>query len=235
MLVEDDVALRESMADCLVLLGHTVAEAGSAVELYQLMADKSFDVVVVDINLPHYDGYSITRYLSDQADTGIIITTVRASLEDRVRGYQSGADIYMTKPVEPEELSAAISGLVLKRCVSRTAPIPGTDTATTGEMPGWSYSSTNLELTSPNGRSVRLTRREAMFVDHVVHSRDIVISRGDIIATLGDDTSASSYRKLDSMLCRLRAKTLSHTDLSLPISTVQGVGFSMIAVIAGRG
>ncbi|MGX1101546.1 response regulator transcription factor [Amorphus sp. MBR-141] len=111
VLVEDDDDLRSSLGECLQLLGHMTTGAQNAVELYQLIAMQSFDVAVVDINLPYYDGFSIVEYLCSNADLRIIIASVRGDLSDRVRGYQSGADIYMTKPVDPEELAAAIVAL----------------------------------------------------------------------------------------------------------------------------
>lgn len=219
VLVEDDIALRKSLADCLDVFGHRVTEVGSAVELYQLMASKAFDVAVVDINLPHYDGYSITQHLSEQSDMGIIITTVRGSLEDRVRGYESGADIYMIKPVDPEELSAAITSLASKK---KTPLREGKEQAN-----AWQYSAASLELTSPNGCAVRLTRLEALFVDHMAGSQEIVVGRSAIAAALGNGVSASSFRNMDAMLSRLRSKIVVETELEFPLSTVQGAGFSL--------
>lgn len=98
VLVEDNVALRKSLSDCLTVFGHTVSEAGDAAELYRLIGETTFDVAVVDVNLPHHSGFSITQYLSEQTPIAVIITTVRQAVEDRVRAYQSGADIYMAKP-----------------------------------------------------------------------------------------------------------------------------------------
>lgn len=111
MLIEDNLDLRRSLADFLLISGHEVSEVSSALELYALMDEKSYDVAVVDINLPHNDGFSITRYLSENKLCSVIITSVRDAVADRVHGYRCGADIYMVKPVEPEELAAAIGRL----------------------------------------------------------------------------------------------------------------------------
>jgi DNA-binding response OmpR family regulator len=222
ILVEDNVALRKSLADCLTVLGHRVTEAGDAVELYQLIGQQVFDVAVVDVNLPHHSGFSITEYLSGQTRTAVIITTVRDAVEDRVRAYQSGADIYMAKPVEPEELSAAIQHLAGRR---RAGDEGG---GAQGEQ-GWVFQTQSMMLTAPNGEAVRLSRREALFVEHMVRSESDVVGRQEIFAALGEPDNETSRSRLDVLLSRLRSKVLSGTKASLPVITAHNTGFSLSA------
>ncbi|MGX1306990.1 two-component system OmpR family response regulator [Amorphus suaedae] len=215
VLVEDDSELRRSLSDCLEVMGHSATGVGSAVELYQLLATRSFDAAVVDINLPHYDGFSVVEYLARATDVAIIVASARNALEDRVRGYRSGVDIYMTKPIDPEELSAAIESLGAKRA------------ARTGQVdPVWIYNSDDMSLTAPNGKWVGLTRRETLFMAHMANAPEGAASRDDVLGALGGGAQDNGRAKLDTLVSRLRSKVRQRTGLSLPIDTVQGSGFA---------
>lgn len=216
VLVEDDDGLRSSLADCLNMMGHEVEGVGSAVEFYQLLAARTFDVAVVDINLPYHDGFSVVRHLSDQSALKIIIATVRDALEDRVKGYQCGADIYMTKPIDPEELSAAIHSLTGKR----NDPIVATEAC-------WTYRPRSMDVVAPNGCMLALTPREARFFSFLLGDAAHVVAREDILRALGDDDVEKTRRNLDTLISRLRSKVKARTGLNLPIDTVQGSGFSI--------
>lgn len=230
VLVEDNVALRKSLADCLTVLGHKVTEAGDAAELYRLLGTARFDVAVVDVNLPHHSGYSITQYLSQQTGMAVIITTVREAVEDRVEAYRSGADIYMPKPVEPEELSAAITRLAA-RLPAAAAP----DAAARHDgADAWTYDPATLRLDAPDGASARLTRREGAFIEHLLRSGREVVSRAEIITALGETDDEAARGRLDVRLSRLRAKVLAATGRSLPLLTAHSAGFSLTAPIRLR-
>ena len=224
ILVEDNVALRGSLADYLSVNGHTVQEAGDAVELYQKLAGYKFDVAVVDINLPHHDGYSITRYLAKEQLCATIITSVRSSIEDRVKGYECGADIYMVKPVEPEELAAAIARLgTRRRAVATTGP----------EAPpsAWLIDTVRRCLWAPNGKLVQLTGRETLLMEALSRIEEAgSVSRDDLQAVLGEP-GPSGRGRLDTMLSRLRNKVRGAADMELPLITAHNVGFSLTARI----
>ncbi len=216
VIVEDDDSLRGSLGDCLNMMGHEVEGVGSAVEFYQLLASQRFDVAVIDINLPYHDGFSIVSHLSDHSELKIIIASVRDTLPDRVKGYQSGADIYMTKPIDPEELAAAIQSLMGKR----------RDQAPSSEKT-WIFRPRTMDVVAPNGSSFNLTRREARFLGFLLSHTAQVVTRDEVLRALGDDDEEKTRRNLDTLVSRLRAKVKARTGLALPVDTVQGSGFSM--------
>lgn len=225
VLVEDNVALRRSLTDCLTIFGHRVVEAGDAVELYQLLGEHQFDVAVVDVNLPHHDGFSIARYMAEQTDTAVIITTVREALEDRVAAYRSGADIYMCKPVEPEELSAAIERLAGRK---QQPAAPGED------HKNWVYVTADSTLLTPDGQSVRLSRREATFILALARMTGDVLSRADLVTAFGAAEDDISRGRFDVMLSRLRAKVFAATGQNLPVLTAHSAGFRLSVPIQIR-
>lgn len=111
-LVEDNALLREELFSFLVRQGWTVHEADSGEQLNQLLLKQAIELVVLDVNLPHEDGYSIAaRLRQSHPRIGIIMLTARTRPSDRIMGYKTGADVFLTKPTHTEELEAAIRNL----------------------------------------------------------------------------------------------------------------------------
>jgi DNA-binding response OmpR family regulator len=110
--VEDHTNLRELFVDYLNAQAHDAAGFFSADELDEHLVDKSVDLLILDLNLPGEDGFSIAqRMCQAHPDLHIIMITARTALADRIRGYASGADLYLSKPVAPAELGAAVSSV----------------------------------------------------------------------------------------------------------------------------
>jgi DNA-binding response OmpR family regulator len=107
--VEDHRALNEIFVDYLIGCGHRVYGCFSAEDLDELFAAHSLDLLILDVNLPGEDGFGIaSRYRNAYPSIGIIMLTVKAHAKDKIHGYESGADLYLPKPVSSEELAAAV-------------------------------------------------------------------------------------------------------------------------------
>lgn len=112
VVVEDNFALQDLMVDHLRNDGYAVHGVGDAEELADWMAGKQVDILVLDINLPGENGLSIASRLREvNPSLYIVMLTARTSEKDKMQGYESGADIYLTKPASPAEVSAAISSI----------------------------------------------------------------------------------------------------------------------------
>jgi len=228
-LIEDNLALRSSLADFLSVKGHQVHEVGEAIQFYQLLRTQKFDVAVVDINLPDYDGFSITRYLTAKQHCAVIITSVRETLEDRVKGYEAGADIYMTKPVDPEELVAAIEMIGRRFNAERKieeAPSPETSDC-------WRVERDRQCLCAPNGELVPLTAREVRLLRALAEHDRNMLNRSDVEDLIGEDGQISRS-SLDTFLSRFRAKVRDKTGQELPLATNRNLGFSFLAPIEAQ-
>ncbi len=112
IVVEDDDDFRETLLDALSSTPHEICGVANVKAFQQKSANETFDLAVVDINLPDGSGYAVVRSLRDTAPTKIIILTGRDTVADRVEGYTHGADIYMVKPTSEAELLAAIEALL---------------------------------------------------------------------------------------------------------------------------
>jgi len=119
-LVEDHVDLRDLFVAFLSAQSHDVAGFCCAEDLDDHLADKGVDLMILDLNLPGEDGFSIAqRMRSVHPDMHIIMLTARTAVADRIKGYASGADLYLSKPVSPAELGAAV-GSVARRVFNET-------------------------------------------------------------------------------------------------------------------
>lgn len=116
LILEDNDDLREGWLAYFQSQGHYVRGVVLADELLDELGDFSPDVYVIDLNLPDADGLDVVKRLrAVHPSVGIVITTARTSIGDKVEGYNSGADIYFTKPIAPQELMAGIAALVKRR------------------------------------------------------------------------------------------------------------------------
>ena len=119
--VEDNDDLRETIVEVLAALGHRVLGLSCAEHLGDAGAQSQIDLLVVDLNLPGEDGVSLSRRLRrTQPGLRILMMTARDTVHDKVAGYEAGADIYLTKPVSIEELSAAVRSLGLRLQTDQT-------------------------------------------------------------------------------------------------------------------
>lgn len=110
--VEDHTDLRELFVDYLNTQAHDAAGFVCASELDKHLVDQSLDLLILDLNLPGEDGFSIAQRMREaHPDLHIIMLTARTGLADRIKGYASGADLYLSKPVAPAELGAAVSSV----------------------------------------------------------------------------------------------------------------------------
>ncbi len=116
VLVEDHDILRQMVTQALQEAGHQVVALSCAEELEDVAGGQSVDVFLIDINLPGEDGMSLTsRVRAAYPLAGLVIMSARSALQDKLEGYDRGADLYLTKPIEVPELCAAISALGRRR------------------------------------------------------------------------------------------------------------------------
>lgn len=197
LLVEDNDELREATLAFLQSRGHFVRGVSAAEELGDVSGAFVPDVYVIDLNLPEEDGLSLVRRLRGGHPTvGIIITTARTQIGDKVHGYESGADIYMAKPVQPMELLAGITALGKR--VKGHVPNDGALRFHLGR----------LHLSGPRG-DAELTGGEAMLLSALIRAPGHTLERWQLAEIVSDGNSARtepSAAMLEMRIARLRKK-----------------------------
>ncbi|MDQ0390335.1 response regulator transcription factor [Labrys monachus] len=225
VLVEDDHDLRQGLAEYLRLSGIMVVDVASAAALYKALRREDFDIVILDVNLPDISGFELARDLSAERRTGVIILTARTSREDRIQGYAEGADLYLTKPVDGEELVLAVRNLA--RRVHQADPAseerPAVETARTPPDKPWRLELRHYRLISPEGHAIPLSGREVMLMEHLAHAQGATVARSTLATLLGYDIRSPESRGLDAVLRRLRHKALENGS-ELPLHAIHSVG-----------
>lgn len=111
-IVEDDAILREELSQFLRAHGLIVSEVNNGISLKELLSEQEIQLVILDVSLPGQSGLELAQYLRENfPQTSIVMLTAKTALPDRIKGYDCGADIYISKPASPAELLSAISSL----------------------------------------------------------------------------------------------------------------------------
>jgi DNA-binding response OmpR family regulator len=223
-IVEDEPVLREEMAFQLRHIGFRVEAYENAVQLYRGLAVLSFAVVVLDIGLDGEDGLEICGYLRQHDKrTGIVFVTARAMREDRLLGLEAGADAYLTKPVDIDELALVIGRLTERAQVDRRAtPIAQGDAENARQ---WRLEGIAEFLLAPNGTQVRLSATELQVIKTLLRKPDEVCTHRDLSIALGLLPDEYNKHRVEVIISRLRERVLRGTGLALPVYAKRGVGY----------
>jgi two-component system OmpR family response regulator len=222
VIVEDDKDLAGSVVRYLSLVGMNIKAAGSGAEMNALLASTIPDVLILDVNLPGEDGFSIASRLREHTNMRIIMLTARQEVDSRVLGRTAGADVYLTKPVELRELEATIHSLY--RRIQQ-----GNDQSPSSSRPPerscWSFDATDWSVISPNGSRVVLTTSEYRVIQLFLSKPGVGVTREELGAALGKKLNGYDDRSIDALIARLRKKIQQASGEEIPIRTARSVGY----------
>ncbi|MDE2488282.1 MAG: response regulator [Alphaproteobacteria bacterium] len=220
LVVDDDDRIRELLKEYLARAGFRVTAASGGAPARRLVESFNFDLAVLDVMMPGEDGFSFTRWLREQRGpagrTPILMLTARGDPGDRIEGLKLGADDYLPKPFEPEELLLRIEA-ILRRAQDRAAP--GEGPLSLGRC---TFDPARGELTC-DGELVRLTEAEVALLRQLSRTPHEAVDRMELARGSVDP----SGRAVDVQVTRLRRKI--ETDHKAPryLQTVRGVGYML--------
>lgn len=227
LLVDDEAALREPLAEYLAGQGFRVSEADSAAAARSLLLNEAPDIALVDIMMPGEDGLSLTRHLIESRALPVILLTAKGEATDRIVGLEIGADDYVTKPFEPRELVARVRS-VLRRA-SRAPQAQEEDLLY--EFEGWQLDPLKRRLIDPDGSVVSISTAEfrmlRAFVDHPLS----VMSRDRLLDMVQGREAQLFDRAVDNQVSRLRRKIEADSRNPQFIQTVRGGGYRFAAEV----
>ncbi|MCZ8172624.1 MAG: response regulator [Brevundimonas sp.] len=227
LLVDDEPALREPLAEYLSRQGFAVVEAASAAEARSRLREALPDLVLLDIMMPGEDGLSLCRHLSETLSLPTILLTAKAEATDRIVGLEIGADDYVVKPFEPRELVARIRS-VLRR-VAKGGPPPAEDEVFVFD--GWQLDPLKRRLTAPDGALVSISSVEfRLLLAFVEHPRQ-VLDRDRLLDLVQGREAHLFDRAVDNQVSRLRRKIEADSRNPTLIQTVWGGGYMLAAEV----
>lgn len=215
IVVEDHDALREVTVTALRGEGHHVIGVGCAEALAEMTNATQIDLMVIDLNLPGEDGLSLTRRIrANQPGIGIIMVTARGQLAEKMEGYESGADIYLTKPTSVEEINAAIQALSRRLKPAAQA------------ISALKFDPRNLCL-SGEENEVRLTAHEAALLSAFIRAPGHRLEYWQLIELLGKAETNYSKASLEVQIVRLRKKLVQAGGDEQPIKAIRQLGYQL--------
>ena len=222
LVVEDEEGLREALIRTLTGEGYLADGAADGDEGYQLICTGLYDLVLLDIMLPVYDGLEVLRRIRKQGvRVPVIMLTARSTVEDKVGGMDLGADDYLTKPFAMPELMAHI------RMVSRR----GAGGAADHRLKAGDLSLDTRTYTlacMKNDRSVRLGAKEYQLMEYLMRNANQVLSREQITQRVWGYDADAEYNNVDVYVSFLRKK-IKFVQSAAKISAVRGVGYELEA------
>lgn len=222
IIIEDDKELGELVKTYLEKYNHSVSHFESPLDGLSAVEKNDFEILILDIMLPHMDGFATLKELRKKSDLPVIMLTARGDVSDKIVGLELGADDYMPKPFEPRELLARIDA-ILRRSVAQT----NTDSKNIVKFKNLEINYARREAFL-NSENLDLTTAEFELLDIFVKKKGIVLSRDDIMNNLqGVDANVFS-RSIDINVSRLRNKLKDTSKEARFIKTVWGKGYIFI-------
>lgn len=216
-IVEDNQDLLDDVIFSLERAGFTVRGCATGEQLDALQESFQPQVVVLDIGLPGEDGLSIAaRLRAKHPMLGIVMLSARTMLEDRIAGHSLGADNYLCKPVEMEELIAVVGARA--RAVERAAGVESL----------WHFSPRKLTLHSPEGLRLDLTNAENQVLATLLAAPGQQTSRHALIRALGGNPDDYDIRRLEVTISRLRQKIRGLCPDANPVRALRNQGYAFV-------
>ena len=212
LVIDDDTRLRNLLGRFLGENGFEVSLAKDAAEAQELMAQKEFNLLIVDVMMPNEDGVRFTAAMRQSASTPIIMLTARGEFDDRIKGLEAGADDYLPKPFEPKELLLRINN-ILKR-----------STKTKGQSTIYNFGEFSFSLADSRLKKadqiIHLTESEAKILSILCADQGSPVSRDNLSKLCNVD-----YRSIDVQITRLRKKIEQNPKQPHYLQTVRNLGY----------
>jgi two-component system, OmpR family, alkaline phosphatase synthesis response regulator PhoP len=224
LLVEDEKGLVVTLTDRLSAEGYQVSHAGDGAMGERMATERQFDVILLDVMLPHKNGFDVVRDLRKRGvATPVLMLTARGQVNEKVVGLKLGADDYLTKPFEMIELLARIESL-LRRPAYSPAAGPSSGSYSFGPF---RIDFGTMELTR-DGRAIGLSAREFQLLSYFVEHRATVLTREVILNEVWGYDSMPTTRTIDTHVTWLRQKLEDNPRLPRYILTVHGFGYKFV-------
>ena len=200
LLVEDEENLANGLEYNLTAEGYAVALARDGKEAIKFFDESEFDLVVLDIMLPYFNGFEIAKHIRDKhPQMPILMLTARTGVEDKVKGLELGADDYLTKPFHLKELLLRIKGMLKRKNWYQKVVI---------ETPHYNFGNNKINfenLKCSNGKKeFQLTSYEAMIMKYLIENKDKVVTRKELLENVWNMNPDIETRTVDNFIVRLR-------------------------------
>jgi len=222
LLVEDEENLHEALKMNLELEGYGVTSAYDGIAATKAVQNEYFDLIIMDIMIPEIDGFNVTQNIRlTNTEVPILILSARDSSEDRVMGLKKGADDYLTKPFNLEELLLRVQKLIRKSKQLQ-------DRSTIGETYSFGGHTVDFraqEAHTAKGEKIQLSKKEAMLLKLLIENKNEVVPREKILQSVWGYNVYPTTRTIDNFILNFRKYFEEDSRNPKYFHSVRGVGY----------
>ena len=222
LIVDDDERIRGLLKKFLMRAGFLVSAARDAAHARRVLAGLDFDLIIMDVMMPGEDGISLTKSLRETMSTPILLLTAKGETEDRITGFEAGADDYLPKPFEPKELLLRVNA-ILRRVPDTSARDSAPKVLHLGDI---RYDVERGEMWQGSDL-VRLTGTESQLMKIFSACPGEPVNRTKLVEDLGRDRGQAQERAVDVQITRLRRKIEPNPKQPQYLQTVRGAGYML--------
>lgn len=224
LVVDDEWNMRNLLRIYLIKEGFEVKEASSGTEALAMIDKQEFDLVLLDVMMPDTDGWQVLKAIRTKSNVAVLMLTARSETKDKVYGLRIGADDYLTKPFEPEELIARVFSLIRRSGITQSS----VEQEQMLDFPDFRIMPDAREIYI-HDQSVDFTPKEFDLMVALAKNQNRVYSREDLVNLIWGYDYDGDYRSVDTHVKNIREK-LQRAGLAYnPIQTVWGVGYKFNA------
>ena len=221
LLVEDEEPLAIGLEYNLSEEGYIVVRANDGKQALECFESQEFDLIILDIMLPYYDGFEVAQKIRETSpQIPILILTARTGAIDRIHGLEIGADDYLTKPFHLQELLARVKGMLKRKMWYKEI---------SNNQPFYSIGDTKINfknLTCRSGKQdFRLTPHEAMVLQYLIDNKGKIISRKELLEKVWHISSEVETRTVDNFIVRLRKYFEPNPAKPIYIKSIRSAGY----------
>jgi len=221
LLVEDEKSLAVGLDYNLTEEGYEISWAKDGKQALEFFEKQEFDLILLDIMLPYYDGFQVSKKIREKCpQIPILMLTARTAPSDRVQGLESGADDYITKPFHLEELLLRIKGMLKRKEWYKKV---------TTQKPVYKFGENEIDFTNfrcrAGDREFQLTQREALIMKYLIEHKGEIVSRRDLLENVWNLSADIETRTVDNFIVRLRKYFESDPAHPVYIKSVRSAGY----------
>ena len=196
LIVEDENAMQDIITDYMRKGGHTCFTADDGVDALVMLKNHPMDLIILDVMMPHLDGFSVCKMAREMSDMPIIMLTAKSAEDDKLKGYDYGADDYMTKPFSPKVLLAKVNALLRRSSVVSTGAVNA----------GKIMLQTAARKVYLDGQEITLTHKEYELLAFLMANPGQIFNREQLLNRIWAYDFEGTSRTVDTHIKTLRQK-----------------------------
>lgn len=227
LLVEDEETLAVGLEYNLTEEGYKVVWAQDGKKALDFFKTTEFDLIILDIMLPYYDGFEVAKQIREKSqEIPILMLTARTHVDDKVHGLAIGADDYMTKPFHLQELLIRVEGMLKRKMWYKEVTI---------SQPIYQFGENEINFenlqANAKGQVFQLTAHEAMVLKYLIQNKGKIVSRKELLEKVWNITSEIETRTVDNFIVRLRKYFEPDPAQPIFIKSIRSAGYMFNDII----